>query len=88
MTPICKIKLLQQIIQETAVRYSISAKETFDALPLNEQTFDRYYNIFSSMTKYTTLMSKGTAANNQRNRGNPPNFIGNINSNNNNNKNG
>ena len=76
------VKFEAGLQEDTAIRYAISAKSTFDDLPANEQTFDRYYNIFSSLlTKYTTLMTKSTNANTTRNRGNPPNFIGSTNTN-------
>ena len=68
------IKFEAGLKQDTAIRYAITAKTSFDELPINEQTFDRYYNIFSSLlTKYTTLLSKNNSNNN---RNNPPNFIG------------
>ena len=71
------VKFEAGLQEDTAIRYAIDAKAAFDVLPINEQTFDRYYNIFSSMlTKYTTLMTKSSTPNNNRNRGNPPNFIG------------
>ena len=71
------VKFEAGLQEDTAIRYAISAKTTFDNLPANEQTFDRYYNIFSALiTKYTTLMTKGSSPTNTRNRGNPPNFIG------------
>ena len=71
------VKFEAGLQEDTAIRYAIDAKSTFDRLPTNEQTFDRYYNIFSSLvTKYTTLMSKSPSSSNTRNRGNPPNFIG------------
>ena len=39
-----------------ALKFSISAKTEWDRLPENEQTFDKYYNLFSaSMSKYNTL---------------------------------
>ena len=78
------VKFEAGLKQDTAIRYAITAKTTFDALPPNEQTFDRYYNIFSSLlTKYTTLLTKNNSNANQRT--NPPNFIGNINTLNSNN---
>ena len=76
------VKFKAGLQEDTAIRYAISAKTTFDSLPANEQTFDCYYNIFSSLlTKYTTLMTKGSSNTNSRNRGNPPNFIGSTNTN-------
>jgi hypothetical protein len=45
--------------EENALKFAITAKTEWDHLPPNEQTFDRFYNIFSaSMSKYNTLIER------------------------------
>ena len=42
--------------EDDAIKYAISAKTEWNALPAANQTFDSFYNIFSrSMTKYRTM---------------------------------
>ena len=66
------------LAEDNALKFTIQARATFDALPPNEQTFDRYYNIFSALlNKYHTLAGK-TGSHSNTNRRNPSNFIGNM----------
>ena len=45
--------------EDNALKFAISAKTEWDRLPLEDQTFDRFYNIFSaSMSKYNTLIDR------------------------------
>ena len=45
--------------EDNALKFAISAKIEWDRLPIEEQTFDKFYNIFSaSMSKYNTLIDR------------------------------
>ena len=60
--------------EDNALKFAISAKTEWDNLPLESQTFDRYYNIFSaSISKYNTLIDRPLQSYG-------PRRIGNINS--------
>ena len=51
------IKFEAGLKEEKAISYSINSKSTWDSLPDNDQTFDSYYNTFSSfMNKHNTLV--------------------------------
>jgi hypothetical protein len=54
LTDTQKIAKFDEGIKEVnAIRYFIDAKCQLDALPMNERTFDQYYNYFSSaMNKF------------------------------------
>ena len=67
------------LAEDKALQFTIQARATFDMLPQPDQTFDRYYNIFSALlNKYHTLAAK-SGNNNATSRRNPSNFIGNNN---------
>ena len=67
------------LAEDKALQFTIQARATFDMLPQPDQTFDRYYNIFSALlNKYHTLAAK-SGNNNATSRRNPSNFIGNVN---------
>ena len=52
-----KIKFEAGLQEEKAINYSISSKSIWDSLPENNQTFNSYYNTFSSfMNKRNTLV--------------------------------
>ena len=45
--------------EDNALKFAITAKTEWDRLPLEQQTFDKFYNIFSaSMSKYNTLIDR------------------------------
>ena len=51
------IKVEAGLKDDKAINYSINSKSIWDLLPENQQTFDSYYNIFSSlMNKHNILM--------------------------------
>ena len=51
------IKFEAGLKEEKAISYSITSKSIWDSLPENNQTFDSYYNTFSSfMNKHNTLV--------------------------------
>ena len=51
------IKFEAGLKEEKAISYSITSKSIWDSLPENNQTFDSYYNTFSSfMNKHNTLL--------------------------------
>ena len=63
-----KITKFENGLKETdALKFSISAKTEWDRLPALEQTFDKYYNLFSaSMSKFTTLTHQTNLGHNNR----------------------
>ena len=51
------IKFEAGLKEEKAISYSVTSKSIWDSLPENNQTFDSYYNTFSSfMNKHNTLI--------------------------------
>ena len=67
-----KVNAFQQGLQETnAIRFSMQAKGMWDLKPANEQTFDSYYNEFS-----TLLSTFDTLNNTTPTYGNPHRRIG------------
>ena len=51
------IKFEAGLKEEKAINYSITSKSIWDSLSENEQTFDSYYNTFSSfMNKHNALV--------------------------------
>ena len=51
------IKFEAGLKEEKAISYSINSKSIWDSFPENDQTFDSYYNTFSSfMNKHNTLV--------------------------------
>ena len=51
------IKFEAGLKEDKAINYSINSKSIWDSLPKNQQTFDSYYNTFSSfMNKNNTLL--------------------------------
>ena len=53
------IKFEAGLKEEKAIIYSINSKSTWDSLPGNDQTFDSYYNTFSSLMNKHNILVQG-----------------------------